>query len=59
MNQRYLTYVLPFVYVIFWLVLFFLFEHLISWPLFFIVTAVYLILDIALRFQLAKGKRKD
>ncbi len=57
MNQRFLTYVLPFVYVAFWVVLFFFFENTISWTLFFIVTAVYLVLDFALRFQLSKGKR--
>lgn len=57
MNQRFLTYVLPIVYVIFWLVLFFFFENTISWTLFFIVTAIYLVLDFALRFQLSKGKR--
>lgn len=56
-NQRLFVYVLPFVYVLFWVVMFFFFEQVISWTLFFIVTAVYLVLDFALRFQLSKGKR--
>lgn len=57
MNQRLLTYVLPFIYVLFWVVMFFFFESTISWTLFIIITAVYLVLDFALRFQLSKGKR--
>lgn len=57
MAQRFLPYVLPLLYIIFLFGMFIFFQNQLTWTTFIIATVIYIGAEMALRFQLSKGKK--